>query len=74
MVYRAVAAADLVGGAGLNGAGDVVLAQAHRGLHVLAAGQEAAMAELSVQPVPWLLRVTTRSPAGVTSRYLPRPR
>jgi hypothetical protein len=31
--------ADLVGGTSLNGAGDVVLAQAYRGLHVLAAGQ-----------------------------------
>ena len=43
---------------------------AHRGFHVLAFCQPAAMADDSEQPVPWVFWVAMR---GAASAMVPRP-
>ena len=63
MMHRAVAVADreLVGGG--DRGGDVVLGGAHRVGQVEPLARPAAIADDSVQPVPWVLRVAMRGAA-----------
>ena len=63
MMHRPAAGADAEPVGGGNGAADIGLGVAHRVAEVWPLARPAAMAEASVQPLPWVLTVAIRGAA-----------